>query len=49
MNSQQRTVRPTLIDLNIYKLRYNQFIISMERCDGNCNAVEYTFLIKQKT
>ena len=35
--------RSTLIDLNPDKLHYNPFIMTMNRCDGNCDTVEDPF------
>ena len=43
MSNQQFMVRPTLIDLNLEELHYYLFIISMNRCDGSCNNIEYPF------
>ena len=42
MNNQQCKVRPTLIDFNLDELYYYSFIISLDRCDGNCNTIEDT-------
>ena len=40
MNNQPCMVRPTPIDLNPDELHYYPFIISLDRCDGNCNTDE---------
>ena len=33
-------VRPTLINLNFIELTYYPFMISLDKCNGSCNAVE---------
>ena len=33
-------VRPILIDLNPIELNYYPFIISLDKCNRNCNAVD---------
>ena len=43
----------TLIDLNPNTLNYYPFMISLDKCNGTCNAVnaylqKYVFRIKQK-
>ena len=32
-------VRPTLIDLNLLKLKYYPFMISLDKSTGNCNVL----------
>ena len=34
-------IRLMLIDLNLDELHYHPAIISMKRCDGSCNTIEY--------
>ena len=43
INYQQYIVKPILFDLNTDELRSYPFIISMNRCDGNCNTTEDQF------
>ena len=31
--------RPTLIDMNPFELKYYQFMISLNKCAGNCNVL----------
>ena len=33
-------VRPTFIDLNPTKFNYHPFMISLDKCNGSCNAVD---------
>ena len=33
-------VRPTLIDLNLIELNYYPFMISLNKCNGSCNAID---------
>ena len=33
-------IRPTLIDLNPVELNYLSFMISLDKCNGSCNAVD---------
>ena len=44
----QRKVRPTLIDLNHVELRYNPFLISLDKCGGSCNVLSPKICV-QKT
>ena len=43
MNNQPCTVIPTFIDLNPDELQDYSFIISLEKCEGNCNIAEDPF------
>ena len=40
LNNVSCMVRPTLIDLNPIELNYYPFIISLDKCNRNCNAVD---------
>ena len=40
LNNVSSMVRPTLIDLNPIELNYYPFIISLDKCNRNCNAVD---------
>ena len=31
-------IRPTLIDLNPAELNYYEFMVSLDKCSGHCNA-----------
>ena len=33
-------VRPTLIDLNLNEFDFYPFMISLDKCDGTCNAAD---------
>ena len=33
-------IRPTLIDLNPVEFNYYQFMISLDKCNESCNAVD---------
>ena len=33
-------IRPTFIDLNPIRLNYYPFMISLDKCNGSCNAVD---------
>ena len=44
--------RPNLIDLNPIELNYYPFMISLDKCNGGCNIVEYlsaTICVLSKT
>ena len=38
-NSEQCITRPVLIDLNPVELNYYSFMISLDKCNGSCNAL----------
>ena len=37
---EQRKTRPFLIDLNPVELKYYPFMITLDKCNGSCNAVD---------
>ena len=37
LNNEQCKIIPTLIDLNTIELKYYPFMISLDKCSGNCN------------
>ena len=39
LNDEPCMVRPTLIDMNRVKLEYYPFMISLNKCSGNCNVL----------
>ena len=41
-------VKPTLIALNPIELKYYPFMISLDRCNGNCNALSHKDLCCKK-
>ena len=48
-------IRPTLIDLSSVEHNHYIFMISLDKCNRNCNAVDdaadlqkYVFLVKRK-
>ena len=41
MSNQPCKVRLTLTDLKPDELHYYQFVISMSRCNGSCNTVDW--------
>ena len=43
MNNQPSLIKPTHINLNPDELHYYPFIISLDKCDGQCNNVKVTF------
>ena len=43
LNNETCMARPTLIDLNPVELNYYSFIISLDKCNGSCNAVDDFF------
>ena len=40
LDNESCTIRPTLIDSNPVELSYNPFIITLDKCNRNCNAVD---------
>ena len=41
LKNQPCITRPTLIDLNPVKLNYYPFLISLDKCNGRCYAVDH--------
>ena len=39
LNEEPGMNRPTLIDMNPFELKYYQFMISLNKCAGNCNVL----------
>ena len=50
LNDKPCMVRPTLIDMNLLELIYYPFMISLNKCTGNCHSYlqKYVFQKKQK-
>ena len=40
--------RPTTVDLNPVKLKYNPFVINLDKCCGNCNVFSPNICIPKK-
>ena len=40
LNNEPCMVRPTLIDLNPIEINYYPFMISLDKCNGSCNAAD---------
>ena len=51
LNDEPCIIRPILIDLNPFELKYYPFMISLGKCTGSCNVLspKYVFQKKQKT
>ena len=47
LNDDSCMVRPTLIDINTFELKYDQFMINLNKCTGIC-VQKYVFQKKQK-
>ena len=39
-NNEPFMINPTIIDFNPVKLNYYPFMISLDKCRGNCNAAD---------
>ena len=48
LNDEPCMVRPTLIDMNPFELKYYPFMISLNKCTGMSYLEEYVFQKKQK-
>ena len=42
-------VRPTLIDLNLFELKYYSFIISLDKCTGSYNYLSPKICVPKET
>ena len=40
LNNEPCMIRPFLIDLNPFELKYYPFMISLDKCKGSCNCVD---------
>ena len=40
LNNKPCIIRPTLIDLNLVKLKYYPFMISLDKYNGSCYSVD---------
>ena len=47
-NDEPCMVRPTLVDLNPVELKYYPFMISLDKCNGSCNALSPKICVPKK-
>ena len=40
LNNEPCMIRPIFIDLNPVELKYNTFMISLDKCSGSCSSVD---------
>ena len=48
LNDETYMVRPTLIDFNPVELRSYPFMISLDKCSGNCNVLSQKICVLEK-
>ena len=48
LNDEPYMARPTLIDLNPMKIKYDPFMISLDKCNGGCNAFSSKICVLKK-
>ena len=48
-NDEPCMVRPTVVDLNPVELKYYLFMISLDKCNGSCNALSPKICVPKKT
>ena len=49
LNDEKCMVRSTLIDLNPVELKYYPFMISLNKCTGNCNVLSPKICVPKET
>ena len=49
LNDETCMVRPTLIDLNLFELKYYSFIISLDKCTGSYNYLSPKICVPKET
>ena len=49
LNDEPCMVRPTLIDLNPVESKYYPPVISLDKCNGRCNALSPKICVPKKT
>ena len=49
LNNEPCMVRPTLIDLNPFELKYYPFMGSLLKCSGNCNVLSSKICVPKKS
>ena len=49
LNDETYMVRPSLIDFNPVELRSYPFMISLDKCSGNCNVLSQNNMCSKKT
>ena len=48
LNDELCIVRPTLIGLNLIKLKYYPFMISLNKCNGSCSVFSLKMYVPKK-
>ena len=48
LNDESYIVRPTLINLNIFDLKYYPFMVSLDKCNGSCNVLSPKICVLKK-
>ena len=48
LNDGSCMVRPTLIDMNLFKLKYYRFMIILDKCTGSCNVFSLKIYFPKK-
>ena len=49
LNDEPCMVRPTLIDMNPFELKYSQFMISLNKCTGSYNILSPKIFVPKET
>ena len=49
LNDKPCMVRPTLLDVSPVELKYDPFMISLNKCTGNCNVLFSKIYVPEKT
>ena len=49
LKDEPRMVRPTLIDMNPFELKYSQFMISLNKCTGSYNILSPKIFVPKET
>ena len=49
LNYEPFMVRPTLVDMNPFELKYYPFMISLNKCTGSCNVLSPKICVPEKT
>ena len=49
LNDEPCKFRPTLTDINPVDLKYNSFIISLDKCNGSCNILSPKIFVPKET
>ena len=49
LNNELCMVKSSPIDLNLVELKYSLFMISLDKCSGNCNILSPKICVPKKT